>query len=204
VKRLPGLHRLFREERGAALTEFGLLLLPMCLVLMGGLDMGMQLYYRSQLQGALNDVARAAEVETPQLAAAGSTLDSRIDQAIRDRVGQLVKNPTYTITKTNYYRFASIGRPERLDYDRDNDGRFDAGDDCWVDEYPNNTFDSSMPGRTGRGGADDVVIYEVNLRANRLLPVMGLFGASAQYDLTARTTVRNQPFAAQARPAVVC
>lgn len=194
--------RLCADTRGAAITEFGLLLVPLCLVLMGSLDMGFQMYYRSQLQGALNDVARASVVETPAMVAAGSTLDERIDESIRQRVNTLVRGATYTITKSNYYQFSRIGRPEKLVTDVDGDGAYDTGD-CYEDENGNGSYDTSAA-RTGRGGADDIVIYQVRIVAPRLLPAAGLFGVSPNYDITARTAVRNQPYANQARPPVVC
>ena len=191
------------DERGIAATEFALLLLPLCLVLMGGLDMGVQVYYKSQLQGALNDVARTATVETPIIATAGATLDQRIENKIRARVGSLIKNPSYTITKTNYYQYSRIGQPERLTTDVNGNGRYDAATDCYEDANNDGSYSTST-GRAGRGGADDIVIYEVTVRANRLLPVLGLFGASPQYVMTARTSARNQPFATQARPLTRC
>ena len=192
-----------RDERGIAATEFALLVIPMCLVLMGGLDMGVQVYYKSQLQGALNDVARTATVETPVISTAGASLDLRIENAIKARVGTLIKNPTYTITKTNYYRYANIGQPERLTTDVNGNGRYDSAADCYEDSNGDGRYSTSTA-RTGRGGADDIVIYEVTVRANRLLPVMGLFGASPQYVMTARTSARNQPFANQPRPLTQC
>ena len=191
------------DQRGIAATEFALLLIPMCLVLMGGLDMGVQVYYKSQLQGALNEVARTATVETPIVSTAGATLDARIENAIKARVGTLVENPTYTITKTNYYQYSRIGQPERLTTDVNGNGRYDAATDCYEDANNDGSYSTSS-GRAGRGGADDIVIYEVTVRANRLLPVVGLFGASPQYVMTAKASARNQPFANQARPQVRC
>lgn len=196
--------RLGADEGGATLVEFALLMLPLSLILFGSMDMGFLLYYRSQLQGALNDVARAASVESPQLAVEGSTLDERVDKALKKRVGQLVGHPTYKITKSNYFKYGSAGKPEKLTTDVDKDGQYDKGVDCWSDEYPDGKFTTSIIARDGRGSADDVAVYEVELTAPRLLPTAGLFGVSPNYKIIARTAVRNQPFAAQALPPVVC
>ena len=57
------LARLRRAQRGAAIVEFALVLVPLVLFLFGGLDLGYQAYLRSVVQGALNDVARSSSLE---------------------------------------------------------------------------------------------------------------------------------------------
>lgn len=197
------LRALAADERGAYAPELALILLPFSALLLGSFDLGYQMFIRSQLQGALNDVARTATVETPAIGTGTDPLETRIRQAIETRVDELVPdNATYTLTTSNYYQFSSLGRPERLTTDVDGDSRYDPGD-CFEDDNGNNVHDATTA-RTGRGGADDVVAYEVNVQLPRLLPMHGLLGVPANHSLTARTTVRNQPYAQQPRPQVAC
>jgi Flp pilus assembly protein TadG len=194
--------RLRGDERGATLVEFGIVLLPLCVVLMGFFDLGYQSYLRSTLQGALNDVARVASVESPTINAQGNTIEQRIENAIKARMPGQARNGTYTIRTTNYYSYSGSGNPEPLVTDVNSNGRYDAGD-CWEDMNPNSQFDLDAS-RSGRGGADDVVFYEVTLAMPRILPMSGLLGVSNQYSITARAAVRNQPYANQQQPEVRC
>jgi hypothetical protein len=194
--------RLAGDEGGAAISEFGLLLLPMCLFLIGSLDMGMEIYYKSLLQGAVNDVARSAIVESPSLTGDSSMqLEDKIKAAIKARVGTLVPNPTWDIKLQSYYDFSGARKPERYT-DTNKNGKYDKGE-CFIDTKVNGVYDTDSSSNK-RGGADDVVFYEVNMKAPRVLPVTKLFGASGDYDLTVKTAVRNQPYSDRAPPNSVC
>jgi hypothetical protein len=170
------------------------------LVMLGLLDLGYMMYVRSTLQGALNDVARQAAVETPGFAGEG-TLEERIEEAVKDRMAPLTAGTTITVEATNYYEFSGIGKPEKLVTDVDGDGRYDAGD-CWQDLNGNGNYDTSTS-RTGVGGADDVAVYQAVMNKPRLLPAE-LLGFSPNYDINVTTMVRNQPYANQAVPPVEC
>ncbi|WP_106515408.1 TadE/TadG family type IV pilus assembly protein [Allosphingosinicella deserti] len=184
------------------MSEFGLLLLPMCLFLVGSLDMGMEIYYKSVLQGAVNDIARSAIVESPNFTGdASMQLEDKIKAAIKERVGTLVPNPTWDIKLTSYYDFTGAKKPERY-VDTNKNGKYDKGE-CFTDSKVNNVYDTDTSSAT-RGGADDVVFYEVNMKTARVLPVAKLFGASGNYDLTVQTAVRNQPYSDRAAPKQVC
>lgn len=196
------LRKLAGDHRGIAAVEFGILLLPLCICLLGLLDAGYGMYVRSVLQGGLNDVARQATVETPGFSGTG-TVDQQIDTAIKGRMANLVKSGTYTITKSSYYKFGNVGKPEKLISDVDGDGRYDVGD-CWQDINQNGSYDTNGTGRSGVGGADDIVVYDVTVNMPRMLPMARLIGLSSTQTLTAKTTVRNQPYANQASPPVAC
>lgn len=193
---------LVRDQRGAVLTEFGLLIVPLCVLLLGMLDVGYAMYARSVLQGAVNDVARLATVQTPDIGGTG-TLDERIDAAIRARVAPMAKDATVTITKTNFLQFSAVDQPERLVTDVNGNGQYDAAEDCYEDANNNNSYDLASP-RSGIGGADDVAVYDVRFTMPRILPVATLIGLEPNYDIRMRAAVRNQPFANQARPPVRC
>lgn len=191
-----------RDERGATIVEFALVLTPMLMFIMGGLDLGYQAYLRSAVQGALNDVSRVGGLEAPQINCAGTTTKEKIDCAIKERSDVLARNATYTITAKNYYNFSGVGRAEKLITDYNNNGRYDTGD-CFVDLNENGVYDTSA-GRTGVGGADDVAFYEVIVSAPRLFPIHRFINVPATYSITATAAVRNQPYATQRVPPTTC
>lgn len=194
--------RQLRDERGVAAVEFGILLIPLTVVLLGMLDVGYHMYVRSVLQGALNDVARQASVEDPVFTSEGDTIEEQIDSALQERMDVLVHGGTFAIDKSAYHQFSRMGRPEKLTRDPDGDGQVDPGD-CWRDDVPNGEFDTDS-GRTGTGGADDIVMYEVTVVTPRIVPIANFIGLPDDYTITVNTAIRNQPYADQAQPGVAC
>lgn len=193
---------LARDEAGATLVEFALVLAPLLAVVLGFTELAYQSYVRSILQGVLNDVARIAVVENPNLGDASNPLEMRIENRVRERMAPLVKSATYAFDIRSYNDYASAGNPEALVTDVNGNGSYDSGD-CWEDSNPNGTFDLDS-GRSGVGGADDVVIYRVTLTAPQLLPAMPFVGGDGRFDARAVTTVRIQPYDEQRKPEVVC
>ncbi len=194
--------RLSSETRGLAATEFALLAFPMFLLIFGALDLGYQNYLRSVMQGSLNDVGRIASVETPNIGNGNDTVEQRIEDELERRINVIARNADITVSQRNYTRFSSVNSAEKLLTDRNGNGRYDSGD-CWEDANRNRTFDTSG-GSDGRGGADDVVFYDVNVVMPRLFPMTGLVGADEDYDITVSAAFRNQPYANQAEPPVEC
>lgn len=199
------LRSLRSDNRGIAATEFGLIVVPLMVILLGAFDLGYQSYVRAQLQGVLNDVARTAVVESPDFSGyAGESTEARIENAIEERVNNIARNATYTIEQTNFYEFSGVGNAEKLLTDINTNGVYDAADgDCFEDINNNGVFDLDA-GDSGLGGADDVVYYEVTVTMPRIVPVTGLIGVPNNYSITAQAAVRNQPYEDQAVPPTVC
>lgn len=194
---------LARHERGMAATEFGLLAVPLMIVLLGAFDLGYQSYVRAQLQGVLNEVARTAVVENPDFSGfSGTSTEERIENAIEERVNDIARNATYTIEQTSFYEFSGVGNAEKLLTDNNGNGEYDTGD-CFEDINSNGAFDTNA-GASGQGGADDVVFYEVTISMPRIVPMANLIGMSKNYTINARAAVRNQPYGDQAVPPTVC
>ncbi|GMM94190.1 TadE/TadG family type IV pilus assembly protein [Qipengyuania sp. MTN3-11] len=196
------IRKLAVEETGAAIPEFGFVLLPLLLFLMGGLDLGYQAYLRSVVQGALNDIARTGSLEGPTIDCPGAQLEDRVRCAIEARSNIIARNATYTISMTNFFDYSTIGRSERLVTDHNGNGAYNAGD-CFVDLNENGSFDASA-GRTGIGGADDVVFYRVTVSMPRMFPIHKLINTTPNYRIEATTAVRNQPYASQRQPPTIC
>lgn len=190
-----------RDERGAALMEFGLLVVPFCMLLLGMLDIGYQMYLRSTLQGALNDVSRTAVVENPSIAGTG-TIQERISAAVRKRLAGLASHGTWNLSVASFEDYSSVNVPEKLTYDPNRNGSVDAGD-CWIDLQVNGVHDA-RPQRSNIGGAEDIALYTATMRMPRLLPMAKLAGMSPNYEITVRSVVRNQPYANQSPPPTAC
>lgn len=193
---------LARDDSGAALVEFALVLVPLLIVVLGFMELGYQSYVRSVLQGSLNDVARVASVENPSLGDSSLPLETRIQNRVKARMSPLVRTGTYDFDISNYKDFASVGRPEALVTDVNANGQYDAGD-CWKDTNPNGAFDLDG-GQSGVGGADDVVVYHVTLSAPHLVPVAKMIGVGPKFDARAATMIRTQPYDEQGQAAVEC
>lgn len=193
-----------RDVRGVTVVEFAIVAPVMVLILIGGFDLAHQSYIRSVLQGALNDAARRAAVENPQFTAAGSTLEKRVEAAVKTQVDPIAPAATITVTQRNYFDFSDIGNPEKLMTDVDGDGQYDEDDgDCFADLNENGEYDTDT-GRDGIGGANDVVFYEAMLTMPRLVPLHNFLGVSENYSLGASTAIRNQPYGTQRTPPVIC
>ena len=199
------LRRIRRDESGATIVEFAIILVPMVILLMGGIELGYNSYVRSVLQGSLNDAARRAAVEAPAINASGSTVEEKVENLIRGTVRKVSPNATVNVTQQSYFDFSNIGNPEKLMTDHNGNGQFDAADgDCWEDANGNGQFDTDA-GKTGQGGAEDVVHYVADVSAPRLFPLHAFIptiNPTIEFELQA--AVRNQPFGQQANAAVIC
>ena len=194
---------LVRDRRGVTVVEFAMVAPALVLILVGGLDFTYRLYVNSLLQGALVDSARLASVENPGIGGTGS-VEERVAALIKDQVDTVAPSATITVTQSNYYDFAGIGNPEKIVTDVDTDGTYDEDDgDCFEDINANGEFDLDA-GRTGRGGANDVVFYEASLSMKALTPLRSFVGGDDKYNLKAQTAIRNQPWDEQPNPAVIC
>jgi len=179
-----------RDVRGATLPEFAIVLPTFLVLLFGIYDVGQGVYVQSVLQGAVQDAGRDAGLES------GADQEAMIDQYVRDQMGPVaITNPTYTIARSNYQEFNDVGRPEDFT-DSNNSGDYDANE-CFVDENGNDLWDADV-GKSGVGGANDVVLYTVTVSFDRVFPLWKFVGGDERSTISAATTLRNQPFGAQA------
>jgi Flp pilus assembly protein TadG len=177
-----------RDIRGLAAPEFALILLPLCLLLFGGLEMGYQLYVRAVLQGAME---RATRLTTLQ------NVDSNaIEADIEATVKRVAPNATVLTTKGSFTKFSQINALERLTRDVNNNGVLDSGD-CWEDVDNDGTRNIASDGKAGIGGADDIVQYKTQVSYPRILPLYRFIGIGNTATLTATTMTRRQPYQLQ-------
>lgn len=186
---MAGAARLLREERGATLPEFAMILPTFLLLLVGIFDIGQTIYVRSVLQGAVQQAGRNAGLES------GLTNLTAIDNYVRNQMEPVaISNATFNFQRKNYYTFSDVGRPEDFT-DTNNNDVYDTNE-CFVDENGNSQWDDDV-GKGGLGGANDVVLYTATVNYDRIFPLWKLINDDEQMSLSATTILRNQPFGSQ-------
>lgn len=202
MTRIPATRRSLRsDQRGATLVEFAIIAPTLLLMIIGLLDLGHSIYYNSIIQGALQDAARLATV--------GDKTQAQIDAFVATRVQGLSRNPTIVITKKSYTDYTGVKKAEKIVTDTAPIGVYNAKTattpgDCHEDVVDNGIFDTDR-GKSGLGGADDVIFYEVAVTYDRVLPMFGMLGYSNRPTIKVNTVLKNQPYAAQVKGApVIC
>lgn len=189
------------DQKGATLFEFAIVAPTLLLMVIGLLDLGHSIYYNSIIQGALQDAARLATV--------GDKTQAQIDTFVAGRVQGLSRNPTIVITKKSYTDYTGVKKAEKIVTDTAPIGVYNAKTpttpgDCHEDVVANGRHDTDR-GKSGLGGADDVIFYEVALTYDRVLPMFGMLGYSNRPTIKVNTVLKNQPYAAQVKGApVIC
>lgn len=182
------LRRFRRAQSGVAAVEFALAGPIFLLLLLGIMDYSWQMYAKQVLQGAVADAARSSTLERYALDQKG--LDAEVEKRVKD----VMASADLTFSRKAYEGYDKVGKPENYT-DANYNGRYDSGE-CFEDVNGNGSWDTDR-GRSGNGGADDVVLYEVTMRFNRVLPVWAMLGQPQEATLQSTTVLRNQPFATQ-------
>lgn len=185
--------RLGPDQSGATVVEFAMILPVLCVLLLGIFDLGYRSYVGSVLQGALHEAARMATV--------GGVTMEQIDQRVRRRLTAFADNATIEIRTGSYADFAGVRQPEKITQDTAPTGEYNQGD-CFEDANGNGDYDTDR-GRTGLGGADDIVHYQVSMSFRRIVPIGSFLGWSDIETIRSSTVLRNQPYAARTVNTVV-
>lgn len=195
TRRLP-LRALRRDTNGATIVEFALILPVLCMMLLGTLDLGYRSYVGAIVQGTLHDAARMATV--------GGVTTAQIQTFVQTRLRDFSRNATITTSTRSYSEFSGVKVPETITQDTAPIGTYNQGD-CFQDTNGNGTYDLDR-GRSGVGGSEDVVYFEVTMTYPHIMPVAKLFGWSGNVTTTQNTVLRNQPYASHTTsvPAVIC
>jgi len=189
------LNRLRRDESGATIVEFALILPVMCILMLGTLDLGYRSYVTSIVQGSLHEGARMATV--------GGVPTSAIADHVEDRLRSFSGDATIATATRSYADFNGVRTPETITQDTAPMGSYNPGD-CFRDVNGNGTYDVDR-GRTGMGGAEDVVHFEVTMTYPRIVPIGSFLGWSDDVTIVQNTVLRNQPFAGRTNTeTIVC
>lgn len=195
------------DRRGATLPEFALVLVPLCVIIMGTMEVGYQAYVRSVTLGALETLTRAVTLQNVD-ATAGET-------ELRAQIRRVAPSATVAIVRGSVNRYNSFGSLERLTQDLNSNGILDGPvdtdgngvkdkSDCWEDVDNNGVRNTITTGADSIGGADDIVKYTVTVGYDRLLPLDRFIGGSSRAAVQASTVIRRQPYAAQTAPTIRC
>lgn len=189
IRLLQTWRALRRDARGATIVEFGLILVPLCVILLGTLDLGYTSYLNSVVQGTLHEASREATL--------GNKRGDEIDALVKSRLSKLVHAQYVTITKKSYAEFGRIAQPEKLKKDVNKNGQYDAPDgDCYEDFNDDGYFnDGTAAGAATIGGAEQVLFYEVSVNMPHITPIGKFLGWSGMNQVKSNTVIRNQPYA---------
>jgi len=185
---------LARDARGSTIMEFGLVAPVVILMLMGFFDLGHSMYVRSVLQGAVEKAARDGTLES------GATNSTALDDKVKTQMRPIAgKWATYLSTRKSYSTFTNVAQAETFT-DTNSNGVRNAGE-CFQDVNGNSTYDTDM-GKSGQGGASDVVLYTMTVSYPRMFPLYGLLRWSRNVSISGSTVLRNQPYGVQTFPSV--
>lgn len=182
------LARLRADRDGVTALEFAMVAPLLLLIMAFVIELGMSFYLQAVLTGTINAAGRASSLQSAQ------STNATIDSQVTTRIHHVIPWATVTPTRRNYADFTNIGQPEDFT-DTNRNGRYDTGE-CFADANGNGVWDADV-GRTGLGGANDVVLYTVTVRYDPMFGFTSLLGLPSTMQASASTIMRNQPFATQ-------
>lgn len=183
---LFGWRRLAKDKSGATAVEFAFIGPVFFTMILGALDFGHWVYARAELNGSVQQAARSSTMETSDTTVA--------DNMVRSYLSTIVPGVEVTSTRMNYYDFTDVGRAERWN-DLNSNGSCD-NNETYVDENESGQWDADI-GRSGNGGASDVVVYTVTATYTSPFAIPFYPESWKERTLVASTTLKNQPYAYQ-------
>lgn len=180
------LRRLADDRAGVTVIEFAIVGPVLMLMIFGLFDIAHTQYTASVLNGAIQKAGRDITLQT------ASSSETAIDNRVRDQVSSVMpRGSTVTFQKLSQYDFSDVNAPEDFT-DLNNNGRCDNGEP-YTDSNNNGSW-SSNRGRTGIGGARDVVVYTATVSYPRLFPLFTMIGLPQNVTLSSSTVLRTQPY----------
>lgn len=190
------------DQRGAALTEFALLIPVLSVILMGSMDVAHSMYMKATLQGAFQKAARDSGIEGDMTTASIAAIDAKVSNQVK----LLNKQATVTSSRRYYRSFSATAYTLEQFTDTNSNGLCDNGEP-FDDDNRNGVRDNA--GTVGTGSAKDTVVYSASITYPRMFPMTKLInafwpgkGLPATVSFTATTVMNNQPFGDQL-PALV-
>lgn len=178
--------QLVRDRNGVTTVEFAMVMPVFLLALVGCLDLGQMVYAIGVLDGAVEKAARDSTLET------GNTANA--DAAVTSAVGKILPGARISSTRKSYFDFAHANKGEPLN-DTNGDGLCSTGEG-YTDENGNGSWDDDL-GRTGNGGANDVIVYTVTVRYDPVFAIPLLPLDWSEREISSTAVKRNQPYALQ-------
>jgi Flp pilus assembly pilin Flp len=187
------LKRLAQREDGTSVVEFGLLAMPLTIMIMGVMDLGHTYYVDSVMNGAMHELARDSSLEGASLQSNRDIVDARL----RENIRLISPDAQITITRRYYKTFSKAAAAQAEDWtDANSNGRCD-NNEPFIDGNNNTVWDADG-GDDGQGGSKDIVIVRVAVQYRRLFPTKSLIGLGEDVQLLTDSILANQPYANQA------
>jgi Flp pilus assembly pilin Flp len=180
--------RLWRDERGATIVEFAVVVPVLLLAVIGIIEVAIVLFISSTIESAVFEASRFGVTGNNDVP--GVTREDRVRDIVERRTYGLVDMDRVEIEALVYATFADIGQPEPFT-DANANGTYDVGED-YVDVNGNGQWDPDM-GAAGLGGPSDVVVYRLSYSWGILTPIVrDVLGESIRN--VSSVAVRNEPF----------
>lgn len=191
MSNMPFLNRLGFEsdERGTAITEFGLIAPVFLLLMLGSLDLAHTLYMQSVIQGVVQKAARDSTLESGQ----EDAIQAAINQNIEDQVRRLAANAEVSIRRRNFYTYTKAAQAIAEPFNDNNDNGLCDDGEPFQDNNANHVRDADG-GDEGQGGTQATVVLTVDVNYPRFFPLDKMIGASGMVHLSAKTVLANQPY----------
>ena len=183
--------RIVGDQRGTTIIEFAVVAPVLLMIIIGGMEIGHLGYVKGITRAALQVAARDSGLES------NSSSQNAVDAALRDRIKTVIPNASISIQRRSYTDFTDVNTPEDFN-DSNGNGLYDPNE-CFTDMNGNARWDADRGRSNSQGGADDVVLYTVNVSYNKIFPLWKLIGQPSTNVISAETTLRNQPFGVQSQ-----
>lgn len=191
---LHALRTIRRNQSGTSITEFGLIAPVVLVMLLGTYDVGHEMYVKSVLNGALQEVGRDSALE----GATNADQRAEIDEKLTASVKNVVPNAEVEVSRRYYKTFSRAASAQAEDVIEDPlnaNNKCDEGE-SFMDANHNGEWDEDG-GTDGQGGAKDVVIIKVTLTYDRLFPSASFIGYGSNVILVSDSVIANQPYGQQ-------
>jgi Flp pilus assembly protein TadG len=180
------LARLSHARDGSSALEFGIIAVPLTLLLVSFFEFAIVAFLSAALESA---ALQASRFGTTGSSPDGQSRSEQVRDVITERTLGLLDGDELDIETLVYDEFADIGEPEPYT-DTNGNGSFDRGEP-FTDVNGNGQWDPDM-GAAGLGGPDAVVVYQVTYDWPAITPLMRpLIGT---IRLSASVPARNEPF----------
>jgi Flp pilus assembly pilin Flp len=202
--------RICFSQAGVSVTEFGLIAPVVMVLIMGTLDIGHELYVKTLLNGAMQEMGRNSSLEGATITSEQIAIDNKLTTIVENLIpgatlyceGSSTLTPPplphVCVTRRYYKTFSEAASAQAeavIEDPNDANGRCDTGE-TFMDANENEIWDEDG-GRSGQGGARDVVIITVNVKYDRLFPTAKIVGYGNQVALVSDSVIANQPYGTQ-------
>lgn len=171
-------------QRGAVSVEFGMVMVPTLMLLMGSIELSYFGYVKSVISGSTREVARST--------ATGQYTENELSVILRNRFESVGVRPEDIIISTSAFQTfdSTISKPEPLTQDSAPFGQPNIGD-CYYDLNKNGLWNSDTS-----GGPEDILHYSVSVKHKLLFGITNsILGAeNGKVNIKASTTVKNEPY----------